>query len=81
MDTGSIMTASELVEYLGMPISNDLRSSITELLEALEREDFNIDCYLDEVASDARCLPAAEDYFVARYYSDYGWRKGLKFNG
>lgn len=62
-------------EQLPFDVPPDLDLAITELIDALERDDrLNLDCYLDEVQSSARSVSEENDAWIRRYYVEYGWR-------
>lgn len=62
-------------EQLPFDVPPDLKLAITELIDALERDDrLNLDCYLDEVQSSARSVSEENDAWIRRYYVEYGWR-------
>ena len=63
-------------ENLPFNVTYNLRNDINALLDALKRDDPNIDCYLDEVESSARELNENDDLRVRRYYVQGGWQYG-----
>lgn len=54
-----------------------LASDINALLAAMERDDINLDCYMYEVQSSARCLDDEKDNWIRQYYLNGGYRKDL----
>lgn len=64
-------------EELHFTVPPVLASSINELINALERDDINLDCYLDEVQGSAREVSEEHDDWIRRYYVEFGWMKGV----
>ena len=54
-----------------------LSNDINELLAAMERDDINLDCYMNEVQCSARCLSDENDNWIRQYYLSNGWEKDL----
>ena len=71
MNTKSILRPNELPFECPDLLAND----INELLAAMERDDINLDCYMDEVQSSAREVSEENDAWVCEYYLYGGWRK------
>lgn len=71
MDTGGILRPDELP----FECPKLLADAINELLSAMERDDIDLDCYMDEVQSSAREVSEENDAWVCEYYLYGGWRK------
>ena len=71
MNTKGILRPNELPFECPDLLAND----INELLAAMERNDINLDCYMDEVQSSAREVSEGNDAWVCEYYLYGGWRK------
>lgn len=72
MDTSSILRPSEL-PFEVHPLCAE---AIDELIDALSKDDPDIDCYLMEVLGWARAQTEEEDAWIRKYYVDWGWRRG-----
>ncbi len=71
MDTSQILRPHELP----FAVPEFLAHDINELIAALERDDINLDAYLDEVDGSARGVRAERDDWIRQYYVNFGWRK------
>lgn len=71
MDTSKILRPSEL-PFKVHPICAE---TIEELIDALSRDDPDIDCYLMEVLGWARAQTEEEDAWIREYYVNWGWRR------
>ena len=54
-----------------------LSTAIDELVEAMATDDFNLDCYQDEVEGCARGVSEEHDREIYEYYLLGGWRKDV----
>ena len=71
MDTSQILRPHELP----FAVPEFLAHDINELIAALERDDVNLDAYLDEVDGSARGVRSEQDDWLRQYYVNFGWRK------
>lgn len=71
MNTKGILRPDELPFECPELLANDINS----LLAAMERDDINLDCYMDEVQGSAREVSEENDAWVCEYYLYGGWRK------
>ncbi len=71
------MDVSKMIspEELPFEVSEQLANDITALREAFERDDINLDAYLDEVEGSARELREEDDMRIRRYYVLGGWKR------
>lgn len=69
MDVSNIAKPEDLPFHVPKMLADDINA----LIEALERDDRDLDAYLDEVHGSARCLSEENDMRVRRYYVDFGW--------
>ena len=72
MDTSAMMHPDDLP----FDVTPNLREDILALKEAWEREDMNIDLYLDAVESSGREVKEEYDMRIRRYYVRGGWMIG-----
>lgn len=71
MNTKGILRPDELPFECPELLANDINA----LLAAMERDDINLDCYMDEVQGSAREVSEENDAWVCEYYLYGGWRK------
>ena len=63
---------------LPFSVPETLARTIDELVEAMERDDINLDCYQDEVEGTARMVCKENDRWIYEYYLLGGWREDVK---
>lgn len=74
LNTKGILRPNELPFECPDLLAND----INELLAAMERDDINLDCYMDEVQSSAREVSEENDAWVCEYYLYGGYRTDIR---
>lgn len=74
MDTNTILRPHELSFKVPAPLA----TSINDLIDALEREDSQIDMYLDDVEQSARMVNEENDAWIRKYYARYGWMNSTR---
>ena len=62
-------------EQLPFYVPDFLATSINNLIDALERDDKDLDAYLDEVLGSARGVREEHDAWLRAYYVRWGWMK------
>ena len=60
---------------LPFEVPEALAEVIDGLVDAMERDDSNIDCYMDELAGAARMVDEERDSWLYDYYLRGGWRR------
>jgi len=73
MKVDKILRPKEL--HFHVPL--DLAESINDLIAALEREDKDIDMYLDDLEGAARQVSEEHGRWINDYYVEYGWMKNV----
>lgn len=61
-------------EDLPFWLSDDVRQSIRNLIEAYKRDDPMLDCYQDDLHAAGRDLNEIDEEWLHRYYLRGGWR-------
>lgn len=75
MDTSSILRP----EQLPFAVSGYVRKEIYDLLEAMERDDINVDCYQMELQGTLRDLGPDLDMLCRNYYINGFWHQGPQY--
>ena len=65
-------------EDLPFDVPNSLAKDINALIDAMHRDDPDLDCYQDEVHGSARSVEEEYDMWIREYYLNGGWRKDVK---
>ena len=75
MDTSPILRP----EQLPFPVSKYVYKEIYDLLETMERDDINVDCYQMEPQGTLRDLDPDLDMLCRNYYINGFWRRGPQY--